>query len=209
MHAGPVMIYFGQELGVTSIGPKGFQGDDGRTTIFDYWVISTLSFVESFESLNMCDLLFQGIPEHQAWYNNGACDGGQLTNSQKALRSFYENLIQLIHKHKVLRSPSAKLADLQYANHSFYDTKKVYSFIRFLEQEEPLLFVLNFDYERSHEIELAIPSEVWSRIGLETTKTYRLRDVFIDGSLQLELRANENLRLTLPGNQVYVFRIEG
>ncbi len=39
MHSGPVMIYFGQEIGVDSVGPKGFQGDDGRTTIFDYWVI--------------------------------------------------------------------------------------------------------------------------------------------------------------------------
>lgn len=39
MHSGPVMIYFGQDVGVNSIGPKGFQGDDGRTTIFDYWVI--------------------------------------------------------------------------------------------------------------------------------------------------------------------------
>lgn len=152
--------------------------------------------------------LFQGIPEHQAWYNNGACDGGELTRSQKALRSFYENLIQLIHTHKVLHSSSAKLADLQYANHSFYDTKKIYSFIRFLEHEEQLLFVLNFDYERSYDIELAIPGEVWKRIGLDSTKNYRLREVFIDGSLQLELRANENLRLTVPGNQVYVFRIE-
>lgn len=38
MHSGPVMIYFGQEVGVDSVGPKGFQGADGRTTIFDYWV---------------------------------------------------------------------------------------------------------------------------------------------------------------------------
>ena len=38
LHSGPVMIYFGQDIGVDSIGPKGFQGDDGRTTIFDYWV---------------------------------------------------------------------------------------------------------------------------------------------------------------------------
>ncbi len=39
MHPGPVMIYFGQDVGVNSVGAKGFQGDDGRTTIFDYWVI--------------------------------------------------------------------------------------------------------------------------------------------------------------------------
>lgn len=40
MHSGPVMTYFGQEIGVDSVGPKGFQGNDGRTTIFDYWVIN-------------------------------------------------------------------------------------------------------------------------------------------------------------------------
>lgn len=44
MHSGPVMIYFGQEIGVDSVGPKGFQGDDGRTTIFDYWVSLNFSF---------------------------------------------------------------------------------------------------------------------------------------------------------------------
>jgi hypothetical protein len=33
-----MLMYFGQEVGVASSGPKGFQGDDGRTTIFDYWV---------------------------------------------------------------------------------------------------------------------------------------------------------------------------
>jgi hypothetical protein len=39
MHSGPVMIYFGQEIGVDSVVSEGFQGNDGRTTIFDYWVI--------------------------------------------------------------------------------------------------------------------------------------------------------------------------
>ena len=33
---GPVMIYFGQEVGEPGAGDEGFQGDDGRTTIYDY-----------------------------------------------------------------------------------------------------------------------------------------------------------------------------
>lgn len=55
---------------------------------------------------------------------------------------------------------------------------------------------------------MAIPNEVWSRIGLDTSKTYILQEVFIDQKLRLELRANENLRLTLPKNQVYVLQVQ-
>ena len=129
--------------------------------------------------------------------------------SQKALRSFYESLIALIHDHRALHSPLSKLADLQYANHSLYDTKKIFAFIRFIEGDEQLLlFVLNFDYHSNYDIELAIPQEVWTRIGLDATKVYQLREVFIDRSLNLELRANEKLRLKLPSNQVYVFQIQ-
>ena len=117
--------------------------------------------------------------------------------SQKALRSFYENLVALIHAHRALHSASSKLADLQYANHSHYDTKKIFAFIRFIEGDEQLLFVLNFDYHNNYDIELAIPPEVWTRIGLDATKVYQLREVFIDRSLKLELRASENLRLKI------------
>jgi glycosidase len=60
---GPMMIYFGQEVGEPGLGEEGFQGDDGRTTIFDYW----------------------GVPEHQKWMNEGLFDGGKLSDDQKRL----------------------------------------------------------------------------------------------------------------------------
>ena len=116
--------------------------------------------------------------------------------------------MKLIHDYKALHCVSSKLADLQYANHSLYDTKKIYSFIRYHEHDEQLLFILNFDYTNGYDIELAIPDEVWSRIGLDTTKTYSLQEIFIDQTLKLELRVKQNLRLTLPSNQVYVFQIQ-
>lgn len=59
--SGPVMIYFGQEVGEPGLGVEGFGGEDGRTTIFDYW----------------------GVPEHQKWVNNGKFDGGNLSPDQK------------------------------------------------------------------------------------------------------------------------------
>ena len=39
----PVMIYAGQEFGERGMDKEGFSGHDGRTTIFDYWNIDTLT----------------------------------------------------------------------------------------------------------------------------------------------------------------------
>ena len=38
----PFLIYFGQELGEESMDNEGFNGADGRTTIFDYWGLETM-----------------------------------------------------------------------------------------------------------------------------------------------------------------------
>ena len=39
----PLMIYAGQEYGERGMDQEGFSGHDGRTTIFDYWNIDTLT----------------------------------------------------------------------------------------------------------------------------------------------------------------------
>ena len=38
----PLMIYFGQEYGEAGMDKEGFSGQDGRTTIFDYWSVDTV-----------------------------------------------------------------------------------------------------------------------------------------------------------------------
>ena len=38
----PLMIYFGQEYGERGMDQEGFSGNDGRTTIFDYWSVDTV-----------------------------------------------------------------------------------------------------------------------------------------------------------------------
>ena len=62
---GPVMVYHGQETGEPAAGVEGFGGDDARTSIFDYW----------------------SMPEFQKWFNGGRCDGGRLSEEQRALRA--------------------------------------------------------------------------------------------------------------------------
>jgi glycosidase len=120
---GPVMVYFGQEVGVSALGSEGFSGDDGRTTIFDYW----------------------GVPEHQKWMNNGAFDGGQLDEDQKKLRSFYKRLLTLTRTNDAIANGG--FYGLQYVNDNQqslgYDDDKVYSYLRYTRTQQ-LLIVLNF-----------------------------------------------------------------
>jgi len=61
---GPVMVFAGQETGEPADGAEGFGGDDGRTTIFDYW----------------------SMPSFTGWVNGHAYDGGGLDEATAALR---------------------------------------------------------------------------------------------------------------------------
>ena len=43
MQQNPFMLYAGQEYGERGMDREGFSGHDGRTTIFDYWSVDTLT----------------------------------------------------------------------------------------------------------------------------------------------------------------------
>lgn len=47
MQANPFMLYAGEEYGERGMDEEGFSGRDGRTTIFDYWCVDTLSRVNA------------------------------------------------------------------------------------------------------------------------------------------------------------------
>ena len=110
LYTGPVMIYFGQEDGEPALGESGFGGDDGRTTMFDYF----------------------GVPEHQKWMNVGKFDGGQLSEEQRSLRNFYRQLLRLCIENEALAQ--GNLLDLHEYNRkqgSKGYTDKVYAYLRF------------------------------------------------------------------------------
>lgn len=92
---GPVMIYNGQELAESAIDAEGFSGDDGRSSIFDYWGIASL----------------------QNWMNGGKFDGGGLSEEQKMLRSFYEKLLQFTRQSTAIRN--GKCIELSKGNKTY------------------------------------------------------------------------------------------
>jgi len=106
---GPVMLYFGQSVGEPGDGEEGFQKDDGRTTIFDYW----------------------GVPEHQKWMNGGKFDGGGLDANQKELHAFYKSLNYVLRFHEAAQEGSFHELPIE--------DEKVYAFLRYTDNNRLLV----------------------------------------------------------------------
>lgn len=121
LSTGPIMIYSGQEVGEPAAGNEGFSGDDGRTTIFDYW----------------------GVTEHQKWLNSGKFDGGGLSHSQKNLRQFYSSLLNAVNKNEALNDGS--FYELMLANeHQSGFNQRLYIFLRYTDNQR-ILVITNFN----------------------------------------------------------------
>jgi hypothetical protein len=146
------MLYFGQEVGEPGAGEEGFQTDDGRTTIFDYW----------------------GVPEHQKWMNGGAFDGGALSDEQKQLRRTYSELL-------TFAVSSEALAEGDYLDITAHNVsagnfgEDVHAFLRY-SRNEKLLIVNSFN-ETDQEIQIQIPREGFAQMGLDAAEAYIARDM--------------------------------
>ncbi|HHP7240567.1 MAG TPA: alpha-amylase family glycosyl hydrolase [Cyclobacteriaceae bacterium] len=143
---GPVMIYFGQEVGEPANGISGYSDDDGRTTVYDYW----------------------GVPEHQKWMNNGTFDGGKLSATQMCLRDSYQFILNLCKRSAV---SSGQFYDLIHFNRNEnYEgyNELVYAYLRY-DENERLLIICNFNAIEK-EIYLKIPTDAIEKMRLLKAK---------------------------------------
>ncbi len=179
---GPVMIYFGQEVGEKGEGDEGFQGEDGRTTIFDYW----------------------GVPAHQAWMNNGKFDGALLSMEQKQLRIFYKDLLNLSSKSKAIK-------DGGYLDITAYNIEKgnfsnrIHAFVRFSDDEK-LLIVSGFN-TCVEDVQIEIPKDVVIKMGLNPTDTYIARDM-IWKEVEVGFDENFSFGLKMKPYSCFIFKIK-
>ena len=139
---GPVMVYSGQEVGESAEGACGFSGDDGRTTIFDYW----------------------GIPAHQQWMNNGAFDGAGLSSAQIELRDFYKKLLNIVKDSEALSN--GEFYELMMANeHQPGFDAMLYIYLRYTARQR-ILVVCNFS-RTGRSINIQLPVELLAQFGLK------------------------------------------
>ncbi len=141
LSAGPVMLYAGQEVGEPALGEAGFSGDDGRTTIFDYW----------------------SMPEHQKWMNKGAFDGKGLSPEQLLLRNYYKKLMQL-----AAQSPAIADGEIIEIPRSETLNNRMYGFFRY-NAAQRLLIVANFDRNQVMEIAVDVPDWIIKTKNISST----------------------------------------
>jgi len=144
MGRGPLLIYFGQEVGEPASGSSGFSGDDGRTTIFDYW----------------------NAPSHQKWMNGGKFDGAGLSTGMAELRKNYSGINYLVNEYELFSK--GHFYDLMWVNEeiTFKSSGKLYAFLRHYKNSAALV-VINFGTDYLHEVNLFIPEDALPAAGVK------------------------------------------
>ncbi len=148
LHQGPLMIYFGQELGEPAEGASGFSGEDGRTTIFDYF----------------------HVPAFQQWFNNGKCIEEKLSTEQKSLRRAYKQLIKLC-KDPIIAS--GNFYDLQWYNQNKpgFKPDSIFCYLRW-NKEKIWMIAANFSQVENLNITIRIPKHFFETVELADNQDY-------------------------------------
>ncbi len=176
---GPLMIFFGQEVGEPGAGAEGFNTDDGRTTHFDYW----------------------GVPEHQKWMNGGKFDGGLLSDDQRRLRTAYGKIINVARR--------ASIANGQYADLTVTNVKaqamssRIVAYTRF-SAEERLIVVAGFN-SKEEAVRIKLSPELMSTWSLKGS--HSLEDLLGDSTL-VSLSASGEVSFNLPAYGARVFKMK-
>ncbi len=176
---GPVLVYNGQEVGESAQGSEGFSGDDGRTTIFDYW----------------------GLPEHQKWLNNGQFDGDGLSEEQKNLRTFYCNLLNAVQTHEALRIGEFYELMLANQNRGGFD-ERIYCYLRYTGNEQ-ILIIVNFD-RNQRDLNVILPDDLLSKLNLSGEK--QLTDLLTGVTYNtIDIKSGLNIALSAMNGVILKF----
>jgi glycosidase len=179
---GPIMIYFGQEVGEPGAGAEGFGGDDGRTTYFDYW----------------------GVPEHQKWVNGKKYDGGGLSDEQKVLRQTYGDILTLSANNPAISQ--GDYLDLTEMNVGMKNcSDRIASFIR-VNGEERLIVVASFNAKAEH-VRITLTPEAVAAFKLNPQTQYVGRDLLRSGA-DIGLNADFSFELDVPPFSSFILKIK-
>lgn len=132
LNTAPFMIYFGEEVGECGMDAEGFSGQDGRTTIFDWWSVGSIRrlrkviSIPGYQTMDVAGLVKAGLKKHEAEVFVRFAETIRLASSDDAIRK-------------------GTTYDLCYCNFSSdgFNKDKHYAFLRDYE-EHTLLIAANF-----------------------------------------------------------------
>ena len=169
MYTNPMMIYFGQELGEKGMDAEGFSGEDGRTTIFDYWTVDTI----------------------RRWRNNGKFDQKLLTEDELSLQEYYAKVLNICNSSEAVRE--GEFYDLMYVNPQL---QKQYTFVRHSEKET-LLVIANFASQDT-EITINVPEHLFEYYGIKENTACEWTDLLSGSQITTAFSSNMPTKLTVP-----------
>ena len=174
INTNPVMIYCGQELGEPGMDREGFSGLDGRTTIFDYWNVESIS----------------------RWINQGSFDGLQLSDDQKEIRKFYKKLLGITKKEACLKEGS--FFDLMYVNDMNMSMNgKQYLYLR--KNEDTLILVVTNFSDASLKLDIHIPLHAFELYGIPITGFVDVTELLSGEKSKQLLSSSVPFRVELDG----------
>jgi len=152
MHQGPLMVYFGQELGENASESEGFSGYDGRTTIFDYWT----------------------VPSIRRWLSSHQLGNEYLSDEERKVRSFYLKCLELRNQYKSVFEQ--RFFDLMYVN-SDPALSNVFAYLRY-NQYTMILIIASFDRNTEKDILLKIPPLAFEMMDISGNCSLVFSDFF-------------------------------
>ena len=155
----PFMLYAGQEFGERGMDTEGFSGCDGRTTIFDYWMV---------------DSLYRGF-----------FDRRRLTMAEKQLMGIYNLVLNIASHEKAV--VEGDFFDLMYVNPytDKFNSRTEYAFLR-KKDSDVMLVISNFSGD-TLQTEVVIPEHAFTILGLQEG-VFQARDLLTGEHLSLDLK---------------------
>ena len=183
MNTNPVMIYSGQELGERGMDDEGFSGLDGRTTIFDYWSVSSI----------------------RNWRDNGKYSGEKLTEEENALRDAYAKLLNICRTEPAI--VKGRFFDLMYVNeHSdSFNSYRQYVFFRSF-GNEVLLVCVNFDGQQAR-MGVFVPAYAFEYMKVDSRENCTMEDLLTGEKIEVNFQPEQKLFFDIAAYGARIFKL--
>ncbi len=174
----PTLLYFGQDVGEDGSEDMGF-GDPTRTTIFDY----------------------AGVPAHQRFMNDGKFDAGQSTEEEKALHSFYKDVMNIAATHSAINGRYQSLHALNLSEKDSAYSERQFAFLR-EGNDQGFIVIANFSENATGPISLIVPASAIKA----SSNNLALKPLLSHKGVTLEQEgANYRATITLDALETKVF----
>lgn len=178
----PFMIYAGQEIGEPATDAEGFSGKDGRTSIFDYWMVDRLCRLRDYYAT-----------------------GHRLHKDEADTADCYRRLLAIASDAVIAEG---ELYDLMWLNlqNPRFDTFGIFTFMRHTDSEA-ILVVANFD-NIATPVGINLSDHVFTTLGMIPNTEVTAVELFSDATHNLYLSPDTQLNFNLLPYDVLALKFD-